>query len=267
MNKNKRYARLFLGLISVVFALSSCTGEEEPAVSGQTGEVWLSVSAPADMEITTKALPNFDVNDFNLTLTRGETAIFTSQKYGNLAGSPITCSVGTGYLLTAESCTEAEAESANNGWGKARVTGQEPFEVKNGETTTVAVECALANTGVSVGFSDYVRGLFSDYSVTIHAADAESRQLTFSQNTYENRSAYFNVGEEKRALQYTVSLSRTGQSEPYVYTKSLTLDPSSSYRLTVRLDDETQSRLQVGITVDGTLLREDTLTHLINPYK
>ena len=75
------------------------------------------------------------------------------------------------------------------------------------------------------------------------------------------------MGEEKRALQYTVSLSRTGQSEPYVYTKSLTLDPSSSYRLTVRLDDETQSRLQVGITVDGTLLREDTLTELINPYK
>ena len=266
MIMNKRILSI-LSAISL-FSFVACTNEDEPITSTQKGEVRFSVIDTTQVEVETKAITGLDVNDFNVALSRNDQWIFSSRKYKDIAGTSISCETGTGYIATAESCTEGEAERANNNWGQVRVAGKKEFEVKPIEPANVQIQCALANTSVSVVFSDYVKKYFSDYSITLHAADATGRSFTFDKNNYSYKTAYFNVGTEKRALQYTASLTLPGAKEPYTSTGSQTMEPATSYKFTVKQEDESKSKLSIQITtIDGTLVKEETFNETVNPYK
>lgn len=260
MHKQILYILSLMGLLS----FAACTNEENLLVSKETGEIRFSLVDTTEVEITTKATLKFDVNEFNVSLSRGNESIFSNRKYKDIAGSSITCSVSPDYVLTAESCTEAEAESANQGWGQARATGKESFAVAANESKTVTVSCGLANSSVSVDFSDYITSMYTSYSIELHATDATSRTFTFDKSNYTFKTAYFNVGESGRKLDYTVTLPSF--TEPY--TGTLTLEPSKSYKLSVKVKGEgTNATVTLNVTADGTLLEEITLTEKINPYQ
>ena len=260
MHKQILYILSLMGLLS----FAACTNEENPSLSEETGEIRFSVVDTTEVEITTKATFKFDVNEFNVSLSRGNKSIFSNRKYNDLAGSSIPCSVSPDYVLTAESCTEAEAESANQGCGQARATGKESFAVAANESKTVTVSCGLANSSVSVDFSDYITSMYTSYSIELHATDATSRTFTFDKSNYTFKTAYFNVSESKRELAYTVTLP----SFEKPYTGTLTLEPSKSYKLSVKVKGEgTNATVTLNVTADGTLLEEITLTEKINPYQ
>ena len=260
MHKQILYILSLMGLLS----FSACTNEENLLVPKETGEIRFSVVDTTEVEITTKATFKFDVNEFNVSLSRGNESIFSNRKYKDIAGSSIPCSVSPDYVLTAESCTEAEAESANQGWGQARATGKESFAVAANESKTVTVSCGLANSSVSVDFSDYITSMYTSYSIELHATDATSRTFTFDKSNYTFKTAYFNVSESKRELAYTVTLP----SFEKPYTGTLTLEPSKSYKLSVKVKGEgTNATVTLNVTADGTLLEEITLTEKINPYQ
>ena len=259
MNKQILYILSLMGLLS----FAACTNEENPLLSEEMGEIRFSVVDTTEVEITTKASLNFDVDEFSVSLSRGDEPIFSNKKYGDIAGSVMTCSASSDYVLTAESCTEAEAESANQGWGQARVSGKESFAVAANESKTVTVSCGLANSSVSVDFSDYITSMYTSYSIELHATDATSRTFTFDKSNYTFKTAYFNVGESGRKLDYTVTLPSF--TEPY--TGTLTLEPSKSYTLSVKVKGEdTSTTATLKVSVNGTLLKEEILTEGINPY-
>lgn len=260
MHKQILYILSLMGLLS----FAACTNEENLLVPKETGEIRFSVVDTTEVEITTKATFKFDVNEFNVSLSRGNESIFSNRKYKDIAGSVMACSVSPDYVLTAESCTEAEAESANQGWGQARATGKESFAVAANESKTVTVSCGLANSLVSVDFSDYITSMYTSYSIELHATDATSRTFTFDKSNYTFKTAYFNVGESGRKLDYTVTLP----SFTVPYTGTLTLEPSKSYKLSVKVKGEgTNATVTLNVTADGTLLEEITLTEKINPYQ
>ena len=111
MHKQILYILSLMGLLS----FAACSNEENLLLSEETGEIRFSVVDTTEVEITTKATLKFDVNEFNVSLSRGNESIFSNRKYKDIAGSSITCSVSPDYVLTAESCTEAEAEKPRLG--------------------------------------------------------------------------------------------------------------------------------------------------------
>ena len=259
MNKHILYLFSLMGLLS----LAACTNEENPLLSNETGEVSFAVSEEEPVQIETRA--SFDVNNFTVNLKRGSEPIFSNRKYSDIAGTSITCSAGSGYLFTAESCTESEAESANSKWGKARATGETSFEVVANQNNDIKVKCKQINTSVQVGFSDFIKKLCTEYAITFYAADDDVRQFTIDQNNYSYKTAYFNVNES-RALNYTVSLMRSG--EKHEFTGNYTLSPSSNYQLNIKLDDESISVISIGISVDGELVDDVEMNPVyINPYQ
>lgn len=260
MNKQILYILSLMGLLS----FAACSNEENPLLSDETGEIRFSVVDTTEVEITTKASHYFDVNKLKVSLSRGNEPIFFNKEYGDIVGSAITCSASSDYMLTAESCTEDEAESANQGWGQARVSGKETFAVAANESKTVTVNCGVANSSVSVGFSDYITSMYTSYSIELHATDATSRTFTFDENNYTFKTAYFNVGESGRVLAYTVNLPNL--EKPYPGT--LTLEPSNSYTLSVKVEGEgSTATATLGIAVDGELRDEIILPQKINPYQ
>ena len=271
MHKQILYILSLMGLLS----FAACTNEENPLLSEEMGEIRFSVVDTTEVEITTKASLNFDVDEFSVSLSRGDEPIFSNKKYGDIAGSVMTCSASSDYVLTAESCTEAEAESANQGWGQARVSGKESFAVAANESKTVTVSCGLANSSVSVDFSDYITSMFSEYSIKIYDAttdDPTSRAFTFNETNYQFKTAYFNVGESGRELAFEIKLPHF--ENPYIGSdnnaekKIITIEPSKNYKFSVKVEGEGSStKVTLGITVDGTLLEEISLTEKINPYQ
>lgn len=260
MHKQILYILSLMGL----FSFAACSNEENSLLSEETGEIRFSVVDTTEVEITTKASHYFDVNEIKVSLSRGNESIFSNKKYGDIAGSVITCSASPDYVLTAESCTETEAESANQGWGKARVSGKETFAVVANESKTVTVNCGVANSSVSVDFSDYITSMYTSYSVELHATDAASRTFTFDKSNYTFKTAYFNVSESGRVLAYTVNLPNL--EKPYPGT--LTLEPSKSYTLSVKVEGEgSTATATLGIAVGGELRDEIILPQKINPYQ
>ena len=189
---NKQF--LYIFFLTSLFAFAACTNEDTPLADEGTGEIRFAVIDTTDVEISTKSSLYFDEDDikeFRVSLKRGNTPIFTNRRYGEIAGTSFTCSASPDYVLTAENCTEAEAESAEKGWGQARVYGQETFEVVTNESKTVTVNCGLANSSVKVEFSDFIESIFPTYSMELHATDAPDRSLTFNENNHLYQKAYF----------------------------------------------------------------------------
>lgn len=258
MNKKILYILSLTGLLS----FSACSNDNSPVHSNETGEIRFSLVDTTEVEITTRASLNLDVNEFSVSLNRGDTPIFTSRKYKDIAGTTISCSAGPNYLLKAENCTEAEAESKNGNWGQARVYGEKSFTVVANETNTVTVNCGLANSSVSVDFSDYIVSSYDNYSIDIYATDASSRTFKFDETNYKFKTAYFNVNGT-RELSYTVTLPSPYQP----YTDTFSMEASKSYKFSIKIDgDSTNSTVTLGIIVDGTLSEEVILTESINPY-
>lgn len=259
-----------LYIISLIGLLSfaACTNEDSPIQNEGTGEIRFAVVDTTGVEIPTRSSLYFDeedIKEFRISLKRGDTPLFTNKRYGDIAGTTFTCSVSPEYVLTAENCTEAEAESANQSWGQVRMYGEETFAVTSGESKTVTVNCGMANSSVEVDFSNFIESTFPTYSIELHATDAPDRSLTLDQSNYQYSKAYFNVSETGRELSYTVNLP-----SPYKgpYNGTLALSPSKCYTLSVKVKgDTTSTTVTLGVTVDGTLLEEIPLTEKINPYQ
>lgn len=260
MHKQILYIFSLMGLLS----FAACTNEESPVLSNETGEIRFLVVDTTGVEIITRASLNFDVDDFNVSLSKGDISIFSNKRYGEIAGTTIACAASPDYLLTAESCTEAEAENANEGWGQVRISGKQAFAVAEYESKTVTVNCGVTTSSVNVEFSDFVASMFTTYSIDLYAVDAPSRTIIFNESNYSSNTAYFNVDESGRELAYTVNLP-----SPYTpYSGTLTLEPAKNYNLSVKIQNEgTGTTATLSINVDGTLLDEQILPEKINPYE
>lgn len=259
MKKQILYLLTLLGLLSS----AACKNEDNLMYTSGTGEIRFAVIDTTEVGVTTRASLGFNVDDFNVSLSKGDISIFSNKRYGEIKGTTIACAASPDYLLTAESCTEAEAESANGGWGQVRISGKQAFAVAEYESKTVTVNCGVTTSSVNVEFSDFVASMFTTYSIDLYAVDATNRTITFNESNYSSNTAYFNVGESGRKLAYTVNLP-----SPYTpYSGTLTLEPAKNYNLSVKIQNEgTGTTATLSIKVDGTLLDEQILPEKINPY-
>ena len=246
--------------------LASCANEVEwPQAESGDGEGSFSLSLSAgglNAEVETRA-----DGDSWRTLTAGEAAAYQvtlsqggSKRWGPKAFSDITERDRTqpariGYVVSAESCSAEQAESANGGWGQPHYRGQsEPFEVKNGENTPVEVKCRMQNAGFCVVFDQSFTERFpTTYAVTTD--DARSLQFNagnaavFSDDTLtDGQIAYYNMDADG---QRTVSLIVTGADEwdRVRIEKVIRMEPGKLYRLFVRVGDE-GGQVNLDITFD-----------------
>ena len=165
--------------------------------------------------------------------------------------------VGSGYQAYAESCSEAEAESANGGWGCIRYYGtSDLFSVTKDQAIRVVLPCAIANAAVFVQTDEEIAS--SAYQLTIQASDNTGRSLTFDSSTKEN-TAYFNVAGS-RTIQYTLTIGE------HTLSQSFTIQPRHSYTLDVHKQTNEEITVSIGVTVDDTVDEEKT-EGTYNPYE
>lgn len=239
------------------FLLGACSADitETTTPSIDDTEQWgtLELSLGSATRATSTVISKEEADNYWVTVYKGQDI---SREKTRLKDLNKRLSAGYGYIVKAESCLEPEAESANNGWGQRRYTGQSAsFAIKPGETTKVGVGCTVANAGVEVVFDETMAHHFTtSYRVTI--TDGE-RTIVFDELTGGKREsdvitpgsvAYYNVDEnDTRTLTYTIEAY--GEGKRLVKTDNMTLRKSKISRLTLVFVPGT---LGLDVTIDQT---------------
>lgn len=192
MKKYTYYILLFLLCFVMPCIGTSCSDHTEEVPIG-----WLEVGRPSIKVVqkTRSEITEKDI-DYLVSITRDKVTVMSPIRFSSITES-IPLSVGSSYVLLAESCSKTEAESLPTMYGSPRYAGTASFSIKANEKTTVNVNCSMANAAFQVvkDASFY----YQEFNVT---ATVGGRTLTFNN---EEQIGYFNVGDDgTTVLQYEV---------------------------------------------------------------
>ena len=204
-------------IILYTILLASCSEMDlnfpSPNEEEEMGDFALTLTGEtAPTRSTTTVITEEDAKNFLITIYKGSDVYRPTAR---LKDVNTRLSAGYGYSITAESCSEEEAITVNDGWGQRRYAGiSESFSIKAGQTTAVSVGCSVANAGVEVMFDPSVPDYFTtSYNVTIHDGD---RTIVFDATTGGIKSgdqiikqgniAYFNLDSDgHHTITYTIT--------------------------------------------------------------
>ena len=253
----KKY--LFLPLAALL--LASCSNDVTEQEEG-FGTVSLAVDTSDNISVSSRAVASAaELAEYNIAVYKDNAMVLEPVKYNTLADGSFTMSVGTGYSVTAESCTVEEGESANDGWGQLRLSGKsDDFVIKAGQNTAVNFTCTVQNAKVTVVFDSSFTDIFTDYTVTVNKTAVDTRSMVFNSTNVSNSAAFFTI-DDNTQLTYTVN-AKFGDV-PKGVSGTLTLKAATNHRITVQSTSDGQ--ITLGITIDGTVTDEDN-DALVNPY-
>lgn len=169
--------------------------------------------------------------DFLVTILKGSDTIRHTTRLGDL---DTRLPAGYGYTIHAESCSETEAETADNGWGQKRFAGfSASFAIKAGATTQVDVGCSMANSGVQLFLEELTLSYFTSVQAVVKSGD---RTLTITQ-AENGKIAFFNLPPDgERTVTYTITGTVEGEDEPIVSEGTFTLDKAKVSRIKMNYD-------------------------------
>ena len=156
-----------------------------------------SMASTPQTKSSTATLPGADAGNFivNAGTESNPTSIIDAALFSSIADTKYIVEQGS-YVASAYNCTENEAYSVNNGYGKARYYGNTPFTVTAGELTNVEIPCSIVNSMVSVALDANFLKAFDPgtATITIHTDGSRSvRPLIF---TTENGHLLLQEGSE-----------------------------------------------------------------------
>ena len=268
--------KLLLPMAVMAVSLNACISEDFPELnnsnqsqSTEYGFGTIRLGVDADNSVVVRDISDVtgaELGAYNITVKQGEN-IKKSGSYSELFGSAntMTLATGTGYTITAESCTK-EAAAPDGEAGKARYVGtSDAFTVNANANTSVDVTCKIANAQVSIIWSDAFNNensAFSDCKVIFNASDKPERQFTSTQGNNSNVEPYFNVGENTQ-LVGTISYSFYGTEKAAALT-AIPLSAATHVKLTIGID-ESNGQITITVKKDDTVT-DDNKSQNINPY-
>ena len=246
--------RLLIPAVVLPLAFSSCDKEQfDGEGDGEEGYVRLRLNNDLQPVTVTKT---GDEIIYCVDLTDSQGAVV--QSYTDHTQIPEQIKLKRGdYTVTAYNGEQAEA-----GFDTPYYAGDTTVSIQTANLTTAEVVCRLANTKVSVGFSDAVKNNFTEYAVTVSNGTDEGA-LIYAED--ETRAGYFKTTGQ---LTWTVNLVNN-QGTPFTTGQTiLDVKPREHYRLYFDVDETgnpSDGGVSVTITVDdATNDRDHDIDVLLN---
>jgi len=238
---------LFVGLL-----LTACVSDDNDPQDNPHGSFTLGLSTDSlAVEVTTRTgrdLTDAEQQVFAVSLRQKGETIWENIPFADITLADRTQPVGGSYVVSAESCTSAEAESVNEGWGQRRYWGESDiFDIKREENTDVRVNCHMANAGLRVEFDESFTSYFTmGYSVTTD----DSRTLRFDGNT-TGRIAYYNIPQGNTRIVHMLVNASAGWDGTLHIERDILLTRGGVTRLSVRKGEADEGQINLGITFDS----------------
>lgn len=189
----KQWNILFFILSFVL--LVACTDDE--GRNRANGKMKVNLTTNNEIvDVTTRTLGDNefpDVSDFSIAVLMNGKTVNKWDKFSDYSQDDITFPVG-GYTLVA-----SYGDEEKEGFGLPYYKGTADFVIKGGETTDVETTCTLANTKISISYTDDFKSYFKTYTPTVKSE--EGSEVTFASD--ETRAAYVKPGRVAVSLTFT----------------------------------------------------------------
>lgn len=132
--------------------------------------------------------------------------------------------------------------------------GSEEFLVEEGETTEVNIIASLANTMVSVNYTDAFEQYFKNYAMQFHTVGGDYVDY----NRGETRPVYLKPGEVK----LIISLQKQNDVSATFQPAAIQLESRHHYHITVDVNHGEVGDAQLSITFDDSIVEDDVVIDL-----
>lgn len=255
----------FIGVIALAGMAAACTsaGTDIPV---RYGELSVALHGEPSVDVLTKAAMTLDpasdeAKEYIVRIYDSE----GDEKYeaSLFDFKPQTLAFGT-YSVTAENCSEAEAE---NGPGKKRLYGCCEGVILSEEhlSQTAIIGCTVANALVSVVFDSSVSGRLEGLKVVLEGGTERNEPVVIEETPAGNvTETWFNPS----TLSYTISgtYDLSGTPKPISITGSRELSARDNVKLVVRLNLE-NGQLAPTVSVDAEMDDPTEIPGEFNPYE
>lgn len=246
--------KLWGSLSVLTLILSSCVADKDPLTAGQ-GAIAATFSANYNVNTATKidrsgeiAVITPDINDFKVHLMKEDGSY--DKKWDSVAEFPGSKSKSTsnpeeGFSTGAYIIETYYGDVEVEGFDKPYFFGKKEFSVYDGETSAVSVVCELANTMVSINYTEAFKNYFSDYSATVHSMGGE--YIKFAKS--ETRAAYVKPGTITMEMSLTKTNGVKSTFSPAQITNALA---KTHYRITFDVNGGEVGDAQLLISFDSS---------------
>lgn len=205
-----------LALAGIALIAAACTNNDEPVQECGQINLTLENSTAPEIEVSTRTVTDLtetDAKDYNIQVLQNGNVKLESTNFLTFKNTTFIFPIGSGYTVTAESCTEEVGQSANDG-----VFAQ----------------------------------VFNGYTVEVSTEAEPSRIITFDSNGKCNSiydAAFFNIDSKNPNLKCTVSGTYKGNVR--TATQTIQLEAAKWYKLNIKTS--ASGRIDMGISVDDTV--------------
>lgn len=257
-NKIEMYRKiLIIQLCIFIVALVSC--KEDTGIADAEGVLKLSVGVSDKVEVVSRSLAEEEQNvlgeNCKIRIYSGETLV---QKYQGIDNLPAEIALANGNYSVRVTAGDSVAASFEQRFFE----GIKEFAIAKGETSTVEVNCGIANTVVAIAWDQSLQEVFKgDCQVTITSATGE---LVYS-SANADAKGYFSLPEDNRKLTCKFSATTLG-GEEYVRTTELSdVKDATLYNLTYSYSSVEQgptggAALQIQINETPLIEEEHVIT-------
>lgn len=191
-------------------SLWSCRDNTEELGNGGS-RVYLTASVSSNTTTASRATTDQMKEDMLIWISKKDKGLI--KKFEGLSSIP----ANGIWLTTGEYVAEGWAgDSVPASFTDRYFTGYEPFTVSKGQASGVNLTCKIANTVVSVNYSDNIDDAITEYTLTVGHAGGS---LTFE--GHDSRKGYFMMSSQNRDLEWELkgtlntgeTFSRTGRIE------------------------------------------------------
>ena len=240
-----------------LFLFSGCEVDENE----ESGSLFLNLSSDFSITAVTKAETKAitdgpSVNDFKVAVYQGESGTSLYKTWNSFAdmGSEVNLPQNT-YVLKA-----SYGEQHKGAFETPYYEGSAPFSIIKKKSTSVSVVCKIANTKVTLEYSDGFKQYFKDWTAKV-ASTGDSLTITKD----ETRATYFEPGQvgmnlmmtrqDGKTLQYAPPVIATEGGKHYRVRLDVTTGGAGGVNLVIKFDKTTEEKpIYVDISGDNPVI-------------
>lgn len=224
---------------SCLFAgmMASCQSDN---LAGEQGEGYIQLSSVSiDKSVQSRAgetpVMSVDINNADGTTFKH------AEDWTTLQGESFLVKAGTTYTVKAYSANSTLAEGFE---ASPYYEGATDVTVKANQAQVVEVTCGLAQSMVTVSYSDTFKKYFTNYSSVVTGEEGGTTKITFAGT--ETRAAYVKANQP---LNIAVILTPKGKTETTL-TQQIVALAAPAYRYNVKYDVDVKGTGSIDVTVD-----------------
>lgn len=250
-------AKLNVLFLFFLFLFSACDVDENE----ESGSLFLKLSPDFSITAVTKAETKVlsegpSVNDFKVVIYQGESGTSLFKAWNSFAdmASEVYLPQNT-YVLKA-----SYGEQHKSAFETPYYEGTAPFSIIKRKSTSVSVVCKIANTKVTLEYTDGFKNYFKDWSAKV-ASTGDS--LTFAKD--ETRGAFFEPGkvgmnltmirQDGKTITYAPPTVATEGGKHYRFRLDVTTGGAGGVNLIIKFDKTTEEKpIYVDISGDNPVI-------------